>query len=178
MKTKSKETSYTPVSPNRLAEIKENAKAVGATVHVFRKILVKQGLDWEESLSFAGSPFPGIENPKFGDKYKTNSKEELFKDIILFKLSGGWNKAIHLGSSVKLKNTNPRDVFAISGQCPNFGEILENAAECVEIVSTTKTGFEGMTLTCLVHSSDPVRGAAVARIDSLNKPHTWFAFTN
>ena len=89
---------------------------------------------------------------------------------------GNWNRALAWGNRNRLKVTDPRHVFAIGEQKPEFHhELMSNELK----VSSTKEFISNTTdcrIACQVCWHGDKLGACMERIEEIHDNHDWFAF--
>lgn len=164
-----------------LDSLKVDSKAVvppqGARIHTLR-VRVKLDRLWQEAVNAAGPNTPGNYNVrKVGDQYAPTGTEEIEEDLILLNYpqgDGNWDKALAWAQIQGLKNTVPREVFAIGEQYPKLHNEL--GLNPMYVVATTECTFEGNRLACYVWWGDSDRGANLDWVSNFVSSDVWFAF--
>jgi hypothetical protein len=149
----------------------------GARIHTVR-VKVKHDRPWQEAIDAAGPDTPNDYNVrKVGDLYAPASTEEVEEDLILLnfpKGNGNWDKALAWAQSVGLKNTVPREAFAIGEQHSELHRTL--GQNPLYVVATTECTFEGDRRACNVWWDDSGREARLGWVGFFGNSSDWFAF--
>lgn len=149
----------------------------GARIHTIR-IRFKPDREWQEAVTAAGPDTPDSYNVrKVGDQYPSTGTEEIEEDLILLNYpsgDGNWDKALAWAGSKKLKNTVPREVFAVGEQHPTLHNKL--GLNPMYVVATTPCTFDGRQRACYVWWRDSERRARLDWSDSFDEQRGWFAF--
>lgn len=181
---------YVPLSEDRVREITELAEKVSGSIHIIRKVRVKQNRNWEVALILAGSnprthESTALMSPEVAAQYQPVSEEEIELDIILFKYpecGSDLNKVIAWGSEAGLKGSNPRELFAVIDQSVDLPNSLGKASS-VYIASPIECMHQGKRCVCCCYwtiksmgSEDQTYGLGLGRADDYEGPAVWFAF--
>ena len=175
------EMEYIPLSDARIAEITTVAIAVGARIHVLRRVRVQQDRDWQDSINLAGPNTPmdyNVRKTEVSAQYPPVSKKMVEKDIVLLnypKGDGDWDRAIVWGQSTSLKPTNPREVFAIGGQHPTLHNTL--GQNPMYVVASIECSFDGDRNAYYVWWYGSIRRARLRRVSLFGYTSHWFAFS-
>lgn len=175
------EMEYTPISDERIAELTNKAAAVGARIHVLRRVRIQQDREWQEAINLAGPDTPSDYNVRKGEvsgQYQPVAKKVVEKDIVLLNYSkgdGNCDKATAWGKDALLKNTNPREVFAIGEQHPTLHHTL--GQNPMYVVAPTECSFEGFRLACSVWWDASARRAYLLWVGRFGLARGWFAFS-
>lgn len=149
----------------------------GARIHTLR-VKVKLDRPWQEAVNAAGPNTPNAYNVrKVGDLYVPTGTEEVLEDLILLNYSqgdGSWDSALAWAQTQGLKNTVPREVFAISEQYPKLH--LELGLNPMYVVATIECSFEGYRRACFVWWCGSAREAYLGWFGSFGSSRAWFVF--
>lgn len=174
-------TQYVPLSDARIAELTEKAEAVGARIHVLRRVRVQQDREWQEAINLAGPNTPSsynVRKPEISSQYQPTSKAIVEKDIVLLnypKSDGNWDKAFAWGKDAVLKNTNPREVFAVGEQHPTLHNTL--GQNPMYVVAPTECTFGGDRGACCGWWYGSGREARLRWVGDFDSSRGWFAFS-
>jgi hypothetical protein len=180
--SKDRLTEYIPLSDARITELAQKAEIVGARIHVLRGVSVQQGRKWQEAVKLAGPNTPtGYDVFKEGIGicyYPPVSHFTVVKDMIILNYlkegGGDWYKARAWGKDSMLKNTNPRELFAIGEQYPDLHITLQQ--DLVYVVETTGCRRQDGNDMCAVRYT-AIERVAVLFWDILwRRSFSWFAF--
>ena len=172
---------YAPLSDKRIAELTKLATAVGARIHVLRRVRVQQDRDWQESINLAGPNTPmnyNVRKPEVSAQYQPVSKKTVEKDIVLLnypKGDGYWDKATVWGQGASLKSTNPREVNAVGEQYPTLHNTL--GQNPMYVVAPMECSFGGHRNACYVWWDGSGRGAGLSWVSCFDDAGAWFAFS-
>lgn len=175
------ETEYVPLSDARIAELTKKAAAVGARIHVLRRVRVQQDREWQEAVNLAGPNTPSdynVRKPEVSGQYQPVAKKVVEKDIVLlnyFKGDGNWDKALAWGNDASLKVTNPREVFAVGEKHPTLHNTL--GQNPMYVVAPTECSFGGSRSACYVWWCGSGRRAGLDWVGSFVNSNDWFAFS-
>jgi hypothetical protein len=149
----------------------------GARNHVI-KVRVNQEREWQEAVNAAGPDTPADYNVrKVGGQYPPAGKGIVEEELILlnFPTGGGdWYKATAWAEAQGLKQTNPRQVFAIGEQHQKLHKQL--GQNPMYVVSTADCSFEGRRSACYVWWDGSRRKASLYWVGSFDSANDWFAF--
>lgn len=150
----------------------------GARIHTVR-IRFKPDREWQEAITAGGSDTPDNFNVrKVGGLYPPTSTGEIEEDLLLLNYSAGdgnWDKALAWAKSQKLRNTVPRQVFAIGEQHPKLHEQL--GQNPMYIAATEECTFEGNRDACYVWWRGSKREARLRGVGNFAYSCDWFAFS-
>lgn len=168
---------YTPISPERIVEIRAWAADIGGYIHILPRVRVRQGLDWQQSIDFPGSKTPpcqGVRSVMVADLYLPMFDVEEEVDIILFgkKDRCSWTDACSWGDTLNLVGTNPREVFASVGQNPNLNTGLFNRKQVYVVATANKNTNEA----CCVWIGNKCSIACLFRRDFFGEHVSRYAF--
>jgi hypothetical protein len=175
------QTVYTPLSDERIAELTAKAVAVGARIHVLRRVHVNQNREWQEAINLGGPNTPSdynVRKAEVSGQYQPVSKTMVEKDIVLLNYQNGdgnWDKVLAWGTEAALKKTNPREVFAIGEQHPTLNNTL--GQNPMYVVAPTECTFEGRRRACFVWWFASGRGADLRWVSRFDDSDGWFAFS-
>ncbi len=149
----------------------------GARIHIV-SVKVKLDRPWQEAVNAAGPNTPdNYDVRKVGDLYAPTGTEEIQEDLIMLnypKGDGNWDKALAWAQTQGLKNTVPREVFAIGEQHPNLHTHL--GVNPMYAVATTECTFGGRRQACYVWWDDSKRGASLRWVSDFGVSGDWFVF--
>jgi len=171
----------TPLSDKRIAKLTKLATAVGARIHILRRVRVQQDRDWQESINLAGPNTPmnyNVRKPEVSDQYQPVSKKTVEKDIVLLnypKGDGNWDKATVWGQNASLKSTNPREVNAVGEQYPTLHNTL--GQNPMYVVAPMECSFGGNRRACCVWWNGSGREARLDWVGNFDDADDWFAFS-
>lgn len=175
------EMGYTPLSDARIAELTAKAAGIGARIHVLRRVRVQQDREWQAAINLAGPNTPmgyNVRKTEVSEQYQPVSKATVEKDIVLLnypKGDGNWDKATAWGKEAVLKNTNPREVFAIGEQHPTLHNTL--GQNPMYVVAPTECAFGGHRYACYVWWHGAARRVNLRGVSSFVNSNDWFAFS-
>ncbi len=169
------------MSDERIAELTALAEEHGARIHVVRCVKVNQGRDWNQAIRHAGPDTLAtyhILKPEVAALFPPVSDQIITKDFVLLNYPNcdGWNRASDWGEMVKLKRTNPREVFAIGEKKHTLHYTL--CHDPVSVFSTTRCMFQGDHSVCSVTWRDIFRLADLACTSLCDAHYDWFAFSD
>src|SRR6185369_7204423 len=99
----------------------------GGRIHIVR-VKVKLDREWQEAINLIGPNTPNnYRVRKVGHLYPVQGMNEVEGELLLlnyFQGTGDWDKALRWAQEKQLKNTTPREVFAVGEQQPNLSEVL------------------------------------------------------
>ena len=132
----------------------------GTRIYVVH-IKYQQNRSWQEAINVAGPNTPSDHNVrKVEGFYPATGIETIEEDLILLNYpsgDGNWDKALSWAQGAKLKNTVPREVFAVGEQHPNLHRTF-GQNPTMYVVATTDCTFE-TTVVGLVASGGMARFA-------------------
>ena len=159
------------------------APPLGARLHTVR-VKYDPSRPWQEAVNAAGPNTPSDYNVrKVGELYLPtcgrNSAEEKLVEVELIMLNylnggGGWDKALAWGQTAGLKQTSPREVFAIGEQHPRLHKTLK--VNPMYAVATTECSFDGRRQACRVWWCDSGRWAFLRWVSCFVGSDGWFVF--
>ncbi|MCX6715450.1 MAG: hypothetical protein NT077_00335 [Candidatus Taylorbacteria bacterium] len=150
----------------------------GARIHMVR-VRVKQDREWQEAVNAAGPNTPDHYNVrKVADLYTPIGTGEAEENLVLLNYQSGggsWGRALAWAESLGLKNTNPREVFAVGEKYPILHKTL--ALNPMYVVATTECSFVSSCQACCVWWDGARRDACLRWIgDFIVSADVWFAF--
>ena len=149
----------------------------GARIHIVRA-RVKLDSPWDEAVNSAGPNTPSDYNVrKVGHLYQPTGVGEDEREFVLINFpsgDGSWDKATKWAKSAGLKNTVPREVFAIGAQHQELHRIL--GLNPMYVVATTECTFGGERQACGVWWGVSGRGAGLDWVGGFGNSLGWFAF--
>ena len=111
------------------------------------------------------------------DLYPPTGTEEIEEDLIMINYprgDGNWDKALAWAQGAGLKNTVPREVFAIGKQHPKLHEQL--GVNPMYAVATTECAFGGDRRACCVWWNDAEREARLYWLSLFDDAFDGFVF--
>ncbi len=150
---------------------------LGVRIHTVH-VRVKPARLWQEAVNAAcPDTFPNKILRDVGSCYPPTDTDEVEEDLVLLNYpegNGSWEKALAWSSEKGLKNTAPREVFAVGEQHPNLNRIL--AINPMYVVSTAECVIGDGRRACCVwwYASD--RQAGFELLNYFGRSVGWFAF--
>ncbi len=140
---------------------------------------VNHGRDWNEAINTIAPNTPDTCTVrKVGDLYLPVSKEETERQYICFNYQDygrTWDEALAWAQSEGLYRTDPREVFAICEQNPEFHQEL--GQQNGSILATTECTLEGRAYTCYVQWAGPHRFVDIHWVlNFLWSDRLWYVF--
>lgn len=135
--------------------------------------MVNQGRDWTQALEAAVPDTPsdfGVRN--VGNLYPATTDEEEEVNFVLLKGNSSWDKALAWAKTKGLKQTNPRDMFAVAEQ-HDLHQIL--GGRYLYVVATTECSFEGYSHAVYVDVDESSQHADLGKLEYLGS-NDWFLF--
>ena len=158
-------------------KMKEIAEGRGARIHIVQS-WVRQDRPWDEAINAAGPDTPSDYNVrKVGHIYlPTGTVAETQEHVFLNYPNGdgNWDKALELGTELKLQRAVPRGVFAVGEQHPCLHRML--GVNPMYVVATTPCTFEGSQRACGVWWGASERKACLVWVSRFGYANDWFAF--
>lgn len=176
-----KDCEYIPLSDERIAGLTKMATAVGARIHVLRRVRVQQDCDWHHSIDRVSPSTPmnyNVRKPEVSVQYPPVSQKTVEKDIVLLNYpesDGNWDKAITWSQCASLKPTNPREVNAVGEQYSTLNDTF--VQHSMYVVAPVECAFGGLREVCYVWWNDSDRGADMNGISYFGDSSDWFAFS-
>jgi hypothetical protein len=150
----------------------------GARIHILQGLRVQRDKDWQEAVTAAGPNTPGDYNVrKVGDLYLPTGTGETEGDYILLNYpsgDGSWEKALAWAAKKGLKNTIPREAFAVGEKHPNLHTELK--CDSMYAVATTECTFGGSRRACCVWWHGSRREALLRWLGDFDNASVWFFF--
>ena len=164
-----------------LDSLKADPKALtppqGSRLHTVR-VKVKLDRPWKDTVNAAGPNTPDDYNVrKVADLYPPTGADEVEEDLILLNFpqgDGNWDKALVWAQGEGLKNTVPREVFAIGEQHPKLH--TELGLNPMYVVATTECTFGGHRIACCVWWDGSLRKAVLHWLGHFRDSSGWFVF--
>ena len=148
-----------------------------ARLHVVR-VKVQLDQEWQEAINLASPDTPGHYNVrKVADLYPPTGVGVVEEELILLNYpngNGGWGKAIAWAEQFQLKRTDPRHVFAIGKDHPNFNHDV--GVNPTYVVATKECAFGDVQQACYVWWDDSKRKADLRWVGFYDSARGWFAF--
>lgn len=149
----------------------------GARIHIVR-VKVRLDRPWMEAVKAAGPNTPDNYNVrKVADLYPSSGTGEVEEDLVMLNYpqgDGSWDKALMWAQVANLKNTVPREAFAIGEQHPSLHSTL--GVNLMYAVATTECTFGGDRQACCVWWGGSERGAYLGWISLFGSSLDWFVF--
>jgi len=149
----------------------------GARIHTLR-LTVQLNRPWYEAIDAAGPDTPADYHVwKVGDLYPATGTDAVEGDYILLNFpagNGNWDKALAWAQGAGLKNTVPREVFAVGEHNSLLHRTL--GVDPMFVVATTDCAFESRRSTCYVWWYGSSRVASLPWVSLLINSRVWFLF--
>ena len=117
---------------------------------------------------------------KVGGLYPATGTTRIVEEYIVLlnypSNDGSWVKAMVWARWAKLRNTVPREVFALGELYPKLQHNIQTHDSPVYVVATTGCSFEGRRHACSVWWSDPIRDAQLMAFPICRDKNCWYAF--
>lgn len=160
-----------PPAPKRIRPPK------GARIHTLR-VRTKLDSEWQAAINAAGPNTPDHYNVrKVGDRYPPTGAGYVVEELILLNYpngGGSYDRARAWARRVGLKDTDPRQVFAVGAQHPQLHRELD--CNPMYVVATTEGAFEGNRSACFVWWRGSKREASLYWVGAFGLSDGWFAF--
>ena len=146
------------------------------------RVKFRQDRPWQQAVTAAGPNTGNNESVRVvGDQYPSTGTEEVEENFILLnypKGNGNWDRALGWGEGAGLKNTMPREVFAIGEHHPKLHEQFGLNPMCV--VATTARTFNTVTFigrgVCSVWWRNSDRNVSLLGAAGLLQDCAWLVF--
>lgn len=146
-------------------------------LHILR-VKVKLDQEWQASVNAVGPDTPNNYNVrKVDDLYLPTGTGIVEEELILLnypKGGGSWDKALAWAKQFQLKRTDPRCVFAIGKDYPNFNNKV--GVNPTYVVATEECTFNNVQQACSVWWCDSKREAYLGWVRRYGDARAWFAF--
>jgi len=160
-----------------LEGLKNPIPPAGCRMHILRATVI---LDqpWNEAVNAAGPDTPANYNVrKVGDLYIPTGAGAKEEEYILLNYpdgTGNWDKALVWARQEELKQTVPREAFAIGKENPTLHNTL--GLNPMYVVATTECTFEDGRRACDVWWGDAEREADLDWVGLFDGQDGWFLF--
>ncbi len=149
----------------------------GARIHTLR-LTVQMNRPWQEAIDAAGPDTPADYNVrKVGDLYPATGTDAVEGDYIILNFpagNGNWDKALAWAQGAGLKNTVPREVFAVGEHNSSLHRTL--GVDPMYVVATTDCSFVSGRNACYVWWHGSERKAYLNWISNFDNSNDWFLF--